>query len=121
MSKKIKLRNYTKIKNKLKFESYLHCNSNIRGRRYHFSLRNGSNSLEIERGRWKGISRENRLCNQCDSKVVEDEVHFLLICSRKESGILKIYLRIVLVNSYLKVLCGAKLVGEIPFSSSAPP
>ena len=52
------------------------------GRRYHTSLRNGSNNLEIEKGRWKMLHKDCRLCAYCDTNQVEDEFHFLLMCSK---------------------------------------
>ena len=50
-----KLRNYVIFKKKLRLEKYLLADSTPKGRVYHTSLRNGTNELEIERGRWKGI------------------------------------------------------------------
>ena len=41
-------------------------------------LRASSHTLEIEKGRHYGHSREDRLCHVC--KVVEDEHHFVLDC-----------------------------------------
>ena len=55
------------------------------GRGYHTSLRSGTNVLEIEKGRWKGVHRDLRFCNQCDSKAVESEKHFLLSCSKYDT------------------------------------
>ena len=37
--------------------------------------------LEVERGRYQNISRENRLCNSCNEGLVEDEMHFLFHCT----------------------------------------
>ena len=74
-----KLRTYIKFKKKLRVEKYL-LSPNSRGRVYHTSLRNGTNVLEIEKGRWKGIPRKFRYCTKCKSKQVEDEYHFLVSC-----------------------------------------
>ena len=38
--------------------------------------------LHIETGRYQGIPPHQRLCEQCDSGEVEDEIHFLLCCSK---------------------------------------
>ena len=38
-----------------------------------------AHDLEIERGRYKGLKAEERICRLCKSEV-EDEVHFLLKC-----------------------------------------
>ena len=77
--------------NKLSLEKYLNTTNNPFGRALHSSIRNGSNLLEIEKGRWKHVSVEKRICTQCDSKKVEDEVHFLLICSRYKDLRLKLF------------------------------
>ena len=37
----------------------------------------------IEQGRYNQISRENRHCPLCDSNQIEDEIHFLLYCSKQ--------------------------------------
>ena len=41
-------------------------------------LRGGIAELRVESGRWVGLSREDRICTQCDSGEVEDVEHFLL-------------------------------------------
>lgn len=77
MKRKTKLRTYVRIKNKLRFESYLKFRS--RKARIELSrLRSGSNSLRIETGRHKREPVDQRLCKWCD--VVEDEEHFLIEC-----------------------------------------
>ena len=43
-------------------------------------LRGGTNKLEIEKGRWKGRSEKERVCNVCLCQEVEDERHFMLAC-----------------------------------------
>ena len=43
-------------------------------------LRTGTNALEVERGRWTGVPREERVCTRCVGGGVEDERHFLLRC-----------------------------------------
>ena len=56
-----KLRTYIKFKKKLRLEKYLLGSSQYSlGRRYHTSLRNGTNVLEIEKGRWKYIHKDSR-------------------------------------------------------------
>ena len=71
---------YVTFKRVFRLEKYLLVNSDARGRSYHISLRSGTNCLEIEKGRHLGISRELRFCKCCDSKAVEDEIHFLMHC-----------------------------------------
>lgn len=43
-------------------------------------FRISAHQLEIEKGRYKGIDAEKRLCKFCNRNEVEDEVHFLLKC-----------------------------------------
>jgi len=44
-------------------------------------LRTGSSELEIERGGWRGLKLDERLCPLCGSGV-EDEEHILCRCNR---------------------------------------
>ena len=37
--------------------------------------------LEIEVGRFRNIPLANRICQMCNSGVVEDEIHFLCECN----------------------------------------
>lgn len=74
-----KLRNYKIFKTNLKLEKYLQYNTPfVEGRKYHFKLRSGTVDLEVEKGRWKGIKLDQRLCTHCSRKEIEDEKHFLL-------------------------------------------
>ena len=77
-----KIRNYVKFKKKLRLEKYLLVNSSSQGRRYHTSLRTGTNILEIEKGRYERVHRDFRFCKNCDLKAVESEEHFLLECPK---------------------------------------
>jgi superfamily II helicase len=38
--------------------------------------------LAIERGRYKGQNLEERICSQCSSDEVEDEIHFVTKCTQ---------------------------------------
>ena len=89
MEKKPKLRTYRTFKTKLKLEKYLDV-SNVKGRKLLTSLRSGSNTLEIEKGRWRKIDKNQRFCLQCDTKRVEDEKHMVVECERyvNERGLL---------------------------------
>ena len=79
MAKKPKLRTYRLFKNKLRFEKYLTTAGFIKGKSLMFQLRSGTNKLEIERGRYLQLKPEERICNQCNLDVVEDEYHFTFI------------------------------------------
>ena len=43
-------------------------------------LRCSNHCLEIEKGRHRNIPREERICNTCTDKIIEDEDHFLSKC-----------------------------------------
>ena len=43
-------------------------------------LRISSQKLLIETGRYNNITRNERVCNVCNCKTIEDEIHFLLDC-----------------------------------------
>ena len=44
-------------------------------------LRTSNHSLMIEKGRWRGVPKEQRLCKVCECNEIEDEIHFLMECS----------------------------------------
>ena len=46
-------------------------------------MRNGTYPLEIELGRYRGLSAENRTCKLCKSEA-ETEEHFLLKCVKTD-------------------------------------
>ena len=75
-----KLTLYRRYKKDIKSEHYL---SSIRDAKYKIALnkfRLSSHSLLIETGRYTGIPTEERLCNFCNMRKIEDEFHFLLVC-----------------------------------------
>ena len=76
-----KLQLFKSLKSEYIFENYLHC-LNPNYRRNICKFRISDHPLEIEKGRYKKIPRNLRLCNSCN--VVEDETHFLLDCSINE-------------------------------------
>ena len=81
-----KLRTYRLFKSKFEMENYLW----LQIPRYRVSLARlgtSSHDLEIERGRYTipKTPAELRVCRQCNSNMVEDEVHFLMECARHES------------------------------------
>jgi len=45
-------------------------------------LRSGTLLLEIEIGRYYGITREQRICQQCNLNVIENEQHLLCDCPK---------------------------------------
>ena len=44
-------------------------------------LRGGAAELRIETDRWSGLSRDERICKNCDEVEVENGEHFLLHCA----------------------------------------
>ena len=67
-------------KHQLTCEQYL--NSQL-DNKFKYSLtrfRTSSHDLEIEKGRYNRIRREDRLCKLCNLNQIETEYHFLLIC-----------------------------------------
>jgi hypothetical protein len=47
-------------------------------------MRISDHALEIERGRYNKINREQRICRQCHLNVIEDDEHFFFHCQKKE-------------------------------------
>ena len=74
-----KLETYAQIKHKFQIDAYLNLPS-FKDRQIISKFICSNHWLEIERGRYKNIPREDRICTVCNLKVTEDENHFLLIC-----------------------------------------
>jgi hypothetical protein len=75
-----KLRMYSKMKNEFETEEY--CKMFIpRKHRSAFSkFRCGVAPIKIETGRYENIPLLNRVCQMCDSGMVESETHVLIEC-----------------------------------------
>ena len=52
-------------------------------------IRTSSHPLPIEYFRRKGLSKEQRLCNLCDTNVIGSEMHLLATCDNQELIILR--------------------------------
>ena len=74
-----KLRSYCLYKCNLNTECYVMSVTNRGDRRALAQFRTGSAPLEVELGRFSGVSYEDRLCNIC-GLAVEDEKHVLIEC-----------------------------------------
>ena len=70
---------YKKVKTEFKEENYL-STLNFEQRRAITKLRCSDHSLEIEKGRHKGLDRSKRVCPLCEDPTIEDEEHFILHC-----------------------------------------
>ena len=77
---KHKLRTYFQFKNLLEPEKYLYLNCNRQAIRALSCLRLSTLPLEIEKGRRNDIPPTERFCKICNTNMVEDEYHFVLIC-----------------------------------------
>ena len=77
---KPKLRTYITLKNSFKEEEYSSKNMSRRLRSLISQIRLGILPLEIEIGRFRGVSPEGRICQNWNMGVVEREVHFICEC-----------------------------------------
>ena len=76
---------YSKIKSELKLENCLLFFSNFKMRQLFTKFRVSDHSLEIESGRYKNITREERICKNCNFNEIGDEYHFFLKCTANHS------------------------------------
>ena len=74
-----KLRFYSLFKTEFKREPYLENVNDFHIRKKICKFRCSDHNLEIEKGRHKNISVEERICQICNSDI-ETEMHFLAIC-----------------------------------------
>lgn len=72
------MRTYRIFKNNFSFESYLNLGNPVE-RKVIAKFRISDHNLEVERGRYKGLQLNDRICKLCNSSI-EDEVHYLLEC-----------------------------------------
>jgi len=98
MVRKDKLRTYRTFKSKLKLEKYLYINTDFRGRMLMFSLRSGTNRLQIEKGRWTKQAESQRLCQQCDAKSIESERHMVTECVKYDAERSRLFEKILLLS-----------------------
>ena len=79
-----KLSFYNSCKLKFGRESYLDVTKGFTRRINTTKLRISAHDLEIERGRYKNLPKENRICHWCktclDNENFEDEKHMLFYC-----------------------------------------
>jgi hypothetical protein len=82
-----KLRTYRKFKFIFRYETYISDIRNISHRNILTRFRTSNHKLHIETGRYtRPITPvENRICSNCNSKSVEDELHFLMYCPKFEN------------------------------------
>ncbi len=77
-----KLCTYLKVKDHFGFENYLTCINNFKSRKALCGFRISAHTLQIEKGRFSKIPREERICKNCSLNKIEDEEHFLCQCPK---------------------------------------
>ena len=80
----IKLRTYIKFKFEHSLEEYLFYIPDTRWMKALSRIRMSSHMLDIEQGRHvkpQKLPLEQRICQRCTSKSVDDEIHFIITCS----------------------------------------
>ena len=65
-------------------EEYLSLIDNPTIRRTFSQYRVSNHKLQIERGRYENVSREQRFCKLCNTGEVENEYHLALSCPKYE-------------------------------------
>ena len=79
-----KLRTYVNFKLTFSIEPYVFKILSRRRRSLMAKLRMGILPLAIETGRWRSLPIEERVCTLCNAQEVEDEKHFMFVCSFHE-------------------------------------
>ena len=77
ISSQSKLDIYRIVKYQFGVEDYVKMNMNKKLRSVLVQLRAGCLPIEIELGRYQNIPRQERICKQCSSETVENEIHFM--------------------------------------------
>lgn len=96
-----KLRTYARVKSHFKMEQYLNLKQfHLRKSLSKFRLSDHNLKIETDRYSKTYISPEQRLCNQCDAKICEDELHFLVNCKHYEMLRTKLYDVLHVTNKY---------------------
>ena len=79
--KESKLKHFIETSCHNDINEYLQLVKNRQSRSTIAKIRTGVLDLAIEVGRRKNIPVESRICTQCNNNQVEDELHFMFICS----------------------------------------
>ena len=77
-----RLETYCLFKHSFEQENYLEIIKEHKYRTAFIKFRTSSHKLNIESGRYNNILRNERYCINCNYKLIENEYHFLLICSK---------------------------------------
>ena len=83
---------FSQLENYAKLDTYRTCMSTFEPEKYITCLNNrchfyrlarvgcSAHTLTIEEGIYRNQERNNRICQQCNLRMIENEYHFLLIC-----------------------------------------
>lgn len=102
MDKKDKLRSYRIFKSDYCIEPYLLCLP-FDVRRKMTKLRISSHRLQIEVGRFNGTPVDDRICDHCllsTVRVIEDEFHAVLVCSKYTDIRTKVFDELALFTNF---------------------
>ena len=80
VNSKPKLRTYKCFKSRVETEDYVKCFMSRAKRSLFAQIRFGILPLEIETGRYYRKAENERLCKLCNMRVVENEIHFVMLC-----------------------------------------
>ena len=100
----------TFVKNEFGYEKYLDLSKYKSYRQHITKIRLSSHKLRIETGRYgrNRIDRNERLCQICNCGDIEDEYHFIIICSKysdiRKKYIAKYYLQRPSMYKFLELL-----------------
>jgi hypothetical protein len=94
---------YRQIKSNFELEKYVEVINNPKHRGLLAKGRMGTLPIRVETGRYRGIAREERICQHCDGHAVEDEVHLLLYCDKYNVMREKFY-QTILTNIDINIL-----------------
>ena len=81
-----------------------------------YTFRTSNHKLHIETGRYtRPITPvENRICSNCNSKSVEDEIHFLMYCPKFENHRRELFSNVLNYNAAILSADVWKLSNEDP-------
>ena len=95
-----KLSFYHTVKDEFQWEPYLDVAQSFKDRRAASQIRSSSHKLNVETGRYYGISRNERVCDFCTTislgsahAPIEDELHFLNACPQGQHVRSTLYLQ----------------------------
>lgn len=80
ISNSSKLLSYRNLMTNFEHEEYLNILTIRKFRSALAKLRISNHDLNIERGRYRNVPRDDRLCELCQESLIESEYHFVQVC-----------------------------------------